>query len=137
MSAKEETGVKKLVSVLATSTPVTGTREEAVEAAESIETVKAVETAKVGKDDEESKEEYPNLIRVPCIRYPITFRKKSVSMSALLDSSSEVNAIHPFFAQKLRISIRPTDVGAQKIDGTMLDTFGMVVSAFSVTDKAN
>ena len=29
------------------------------------------------------------------------------------------------------------DVGAQKIDGTTLDTYGMVVTAFLVTDKAN
>ena len=113
---------KKLVSVLATSTPVTETREEATE---------------VGKGGAESKGEYPSLARVPCIRYPITFRKKSVSMSALLDSGSEVNAIHPTLAQKLGLPVRPTNVGAQKIDGTMLDTFGMMVTAFSVTDKAN
>ena len=31
----------------------------------------------------------------------------------------------------------PFDVGAQKIDGTTRDTYGMVVAAFSVTDKAN
>ena len=27
------------------------------------------------------------------------------------------------------------DVGAQKIDGTILDTYGIVVTVFSVTDK--
>ena len=31
----------------------------------------------------------------------------------------------------------PFDVGAQKIDGTTLDTYEIVVAAFSVTDKAN
>ena len=31
----------------------------------------------------------------------------------------------------------PFDVGAQKIDGSTLDTYGMIVAAFSVTDKAN
>ena len=42
------------MSVLATSTPVIETREEAV---------KAVETAKAGKDGEESEGEYPeNLV---------------------------------------------------------------------------
>ena len=41
--------VKKLVSVLAISTPMIGTREE------------MVETAEVGKDGDESKGEYPNL----------------------------------------------------------------------------
>ena len=29
------------------------------------------------------------------------------------------------------------DVGAQKIDGTTLDTYGMVVAAFLMTDKVN
>ena len=58
-------------------------------------------------------------------------------MSALLDSGSEVNAIHPTLVWKLGLPVRPPDVRALKIDGTMLDTFGMVVTAFSVTDKAN
>ena len=117
--------IKKLVSVSATSTPVTETREE------------EVGTAEAGKDGEENEGEYRNLTRVPCIRYPVTFRKKSVSMSALLDSGSEVNAIHPTLARKLGLPIRPTDVGAQKIDGTILDNFEMVVTAFSMTEKAN
>ena len=108
--------------------PVIETRGEAVE---------TTETAEKGKDGKKSKGEYPNLTRVPCIRYPITFRKKSVPVSALLDSGSEVNAIHPTFARELGLSIRTTDVRAQKIDNTMLDTFGSVVAAFLVTDKAN
>ena len=119
------------MSVSAIFTPVIGTREEEVKVAESVGTVE------ISKDNEKSEGEYPNLARVPCIRYPITFRKKSVSMSALLDSESEVNAIYPTFARKLGLPIRSTDVGAQKIDRIMLDTFAMVVSAFSVTDKAN
>ena len=119
------------MSVSATSTPVTGTR------AETIETAEAIGTAEVSEDGEESEGECPNLARVPCIRYPITFRKTSVPMSALLDSGSEVNAIHPTLVRKLGLPVRPTDVRAQKIDGTMLDTFGMVVTAFLVTDKAN
>ena len=58
-------------------------------------------------------------------------------MLALFDSSSEVNAIYTTFTRKLRLPIRPTDIGAQKIDSTMLDTFEMVVSAFSMMYKAN
>ena len=123
--------VKKLVLVSATSTPVTGTR------AETVETAEAVETAEVGEDGNESEGEYPNPTQVPCIRYPITFRKKSLRVLALLDSGSEVNAIHPTFARELGLPIKTMDVGAQKIDGTMLNPFGMVVIAFSVTDKAN
>ena len=99
---------KKLVSVSATSTSVTGAREEALE-------------------------------RVPCIHYPVQFKKDTskAQVQALIDSGSEVNAIHPTFAKQLGLPIRPTDVGAQKIDGTTLDTHGMVVAAFSVEDKAN
>ena len=102
-----------------------------------VEIVKAGETTKIGKNSKESEGEYPNLAQVPCIWYPIISRKKSVSVSALLDLGNKVNAIYPTLAQELGLSIRPTDVGAQKIDGTMLDIFGMVVTAFSVTDKTN
>ena len=98
---------KKLVSVSATSTSVTGAREEALE-------------------------------RVPCIHYPVQFKDTDKApVQALINSGSEVNAVHPFFAKQLGLPIRSTDVGAQKIDGTMLDTHGMVVAAFSVVDKAN
>ena len=45
--------------------------------------------------------------------------------------------MHPSFAKQLGLSIRLTDVGAQKIDGTTLNTHGMVIAAFSVVDKAN
>ena len=84
--------VKKLVSGSTTTILVTRTREETVEIAG------AVEDAKVIKDGKESKGEYPNLARVSYIQYPITFRKKSVSVSMLLDSGSEINAIHPNLA---------------------------------------
>ena len=73
------------MTVLATSTPVTVAREEEVD-----ENLGA------------------NLARVLCIRYPINFGKKSVS--ALLDSGSEVNAVHPAFAKELGLPIRPIDV---------------------------
>ena len=101
------------MSVSATFMLVTGTRAETVETAEAIETAKAVGTAEVGEDGNESECECLNLTRVPCIWYPITFRKESMPMSALLDSGSEVNAIHLTFAWKLGLPIRTTDVGAQ------------------------
>ena len=103
---------KKLVTVLATSTPVT-----------------------VAKEEEVSEHLEANLARVPCIHFPINFGKKPVS--ALLDSGSEVNAVYLAFAKKLHLPIRPTDVEPQKNDGITLETFKMVVGAFSVKDKAN
>ncbi len=72
------------------------------------------------------------LERVPCIRYPVTFKDET---EALLDSGSEVNAMSRAFALQLGLKIRKTNVGAQKIDGTTLETYGMVVSTFSVSDK--
>ncbi len=71
------------------------------------------------------------LERVPCIRYPVTFKDQDW-IEALLDSESEVNAMSQAFAQQLGLKIRKTNVGAQKIDGTTLETYGMVVSTFSV-----
>ena len=79
---------KKLLLISATFTPVTETRKEVIETAE---------TAGEGKDGEESKGEYPNFARVPCIQYPITFRKKFVPILAFFDLGSEVNAIYPHF----------------------------------------
>ena len=132
MSSKSKKGVKKLVSVLATSTAVTKTREK------TIETAKAVETTGAGKDDEKSKGEYPeDFARVLCIWYPINFWKKSVPVSVLIDSGSKVNAIYLTFVKELGLPIRLIDVGAQKIDGTMLNTFEIVVVAFLVMDKSN
>ena len=112
MSSESERGVKKLVTASTTSTPVTVAREEGV-------------GENLGA----------NLMQLPCIRYLINFGKKSVL--ALLDSSSEVNAVHPAFAKELGLPIGPTDVGAQNIDDTMLETYGMVVAAFSMEYKTN
>ena len=102
------------MTVSATSTPIIIAKEKVVE------------------DSENSRS---NLAWVPCIRYPINFGKKSIL--ALFDSGSEVNTVYLTFAKELGLPIRPIDVGAQKIDGTTLDTYRMVVTAFSVIDKAN
>ncbi len=72
------------------------------------------------------------LERVPCIWNPVTFKDQT---EALLDSESEVNVMSQAFAQQLSLMIRKTNVGAQKIDDTTLETYGMVVSTFSVLDK--
>ena len=113
MPLKGETRVKKLVTVSATSTPVTVAREEAVKNGENPRS---------------------NLAQILCIRYSVTFGTKSVL--ALFDSGSKVNAVHPTFSKELSLSIRPIDVKAQKIDGTMLNIYKIVVAAFLVTDKA-
>ena len=59
---------KKLVSVLATSIPLTETREKTIETAKAVEIAKAVETAKAvksaqtGKDGKKNKDVYPEIL---------------------------------------------------------------------------
>ena len=79
------------------------------------------------------------LEHILCIHYLVQFKKDTskAQVQALINSESEVNTIHPTFAKQLGLPIRPTDIGAQKIDGIILDTHGMIVVAFSVVDKAN
>ena len=105
---------KKLVLVLATFTSMTGAKEEALEREKDLE-------------------------QVPCIYYSVQFKKNTskAQVQALINSKSEVNAIHLAFAKQLGLPIRAIDIGAQKIDGIMLDIYGIVVAAFSVEDKAN
>ena len=45
--------------------------------------------------------------------------------------------MHPAFAKRLGFVVRATNVGAQKINGTTFETYGIVIAAFSVTDQAD
>ncbi len=69
---------------------------------------------------------------VLCIWYPVIFINQT---EALLDSGSKVNTMSQAFAQQLGLKFCKTNVGAQKIDITTLETYEMVVSIFSVSDK--
>ena len=53
----------------------------------------------------------------------------------MLDSGSEVNAISSSYAKRLGLKTWKTNIGAQKIDGSTLETFGMVIADFQVEDK--
>ena len=81
----------------------------------------------------DAREEVLVLEHVPCIYYPIWFKKKDVQ--DLIDSGSEVNAMTLVYASKLDLKVYYTDVGAQKIDGPTLKTFGIVLANFQVEDK--
>ena len=77
-------------------------------------------------------EKKKELERIPCIWYSITFKNQT---KALLNLRSEVNAMSQVFAHQLGLTIWKTNVEAQKIDGTTLETYEMVVSTFSMFDK--
>ena len=76
------------------------------------------------------------VVRVLYIYYPVQFQENQGQVRALLDSGSEVNAMSPAYAEKLGLKTRKTNVGAQKIDGSALETFGMVIADFQVEDKS-
>ena len=46
------------------------------------------------------------LKRVPCIWYPVQFKKNQDNTQALIDSGSKVNAMNPAYAKKLGLRVR-------------------------------
>ena len=75
------------------------------------------------------------LARIPCIHYPLCFQKDTAEVKALLDFASEFNTMTPAYASKVGLQICHNNVGAQKIDGFTLKTFGMVLASLQVEDK--
>ena len=73
------------------------------------------------------------VVRVPCIHYPVWFQEEQIR--ALLDSSSKVNVINLAYAKMLGLKTQKTTVGAQIIDSSALETFGMVIADFQMEDK--
>ena len=48
---------------------------------------------------------------------------------------SEINAMNLAYAKRLGLKTWKTNVGAQKIDGSALKIFGMVIANFQMKDK--
>ena len=46
-----------------------------------------------------------------------------------------MNAIHPIYITKLGFCTRKIDIGIEKIDGSYLNTFGIVLADYSVKNK--
>ena len=76
------------------------------------------------------------LNKVACIYYLVKFSKdKDKDVLALLDSGSEVNAITLAYMAHLGLKVKVTDIGAEKIVGSLLGTYGIVIAAFQFVDK--
>ena len=75
------------------------------------------------------------LDRISCIYHPVQFKKDTAEVRTLIDLGNKVNAMAPAYAKKLDLRVRKTDVGTQKIDGSTLETYGMVIAGFQVQDK--
>ena len=69
------------------------------------------------------------------IHYSVQFQEEQIR--ALLDNDSEVNAMSPAYAKRLSLKTQKTNVRAQKIDGSALEIFGMVIADFQVEDKGD
>ena len=81
------------------------------------------------------------VVRVSCIYYPVQFQENQgqgsqKQVKALLNSGSMVNVISPIHVEKLGLKTWNTIVGALKIDGSALETFGMMIADFQVEDKS-
>ena len=93
---------KKLVLVLATSTSIT----------------------------EANKKDVFVLDWVSCICYLIPFKKNKIW--ALINSDNKVNNITLGYTLKLGLKIRLTNVRAQKINGSTLEMFEIVLTSFQI-----
>lgn len=78
------------------------------------------------------------LQHILCIRYSIQFsgQKDQVhTVKALLNSGSKVNAMTLVYAAKLGLTTQKTIVGAQKINGLVLETYSIVSVRFWLQDS--
>lgn len=76
------------------------------------------------------------LDKVPYIQYLIWFQKGGKKVTrALINSDSELNAMILAYPKQLGIQIRPINVRAQKINGSSVETFRIVIAGFKVIDK--
>ena len=77
------------------------------------------------------------VVRVPCIHYPVWFQESQGQIRALLKGGSEVTALSPPYVKRLGLKARKTNIGVQKIDGFALETFEIVIADFQVEDKVD
>ena len=101
---------KKLVLVLATSVPVISSGDE--------------------------------VVRVLYIYYLVQFQidqrqKSQKQVKGLLNSGNKVNVMSPGYTKKLGFKVQETNIGAQKIDDSILETFEMVIVDFQMKDKVS
>lgn len=84
---------------------------------------------------ETSKKDEVALKQILCIYYLLRFWKNTADTKGLIDSDSEVNAITPAYTSKLGFWARYTTVGAQKINGSTLKIFEIVLASLQMEDK--
>lgn len=84
---------------------------------------------------EVSKEKEAALAKILYIYYLLCFQKNINEIQALINFGSKVNVMTPIYTSKLGLQIRQTNVKAQKIDSSTLETLKMVLASFQIEDK--
>lgn len=69
------------------------------------------------------------------IYYPLYFQENQSNIKASINSYSEVNAMAPSYTAKLGLKVWLIDVRAQKIDGSILKPFEMILTIFYVNNR--
>lgn len=77
------------------------------------------------------------LKHILCIYYLLCFKKNQAKIQALLNFNTEINTMTPAYMANLGLKIRPTNVRAQKIDGSIFNPFGMALASLKVNDNCN
>ena len=71
---------------------------------------------------------------VPCICYPIQFKKNEFQIQALINSDGEINVITLGHASKLGLKIYFTDVKARKIKSSTFKILEIILTSLQVKD---
>lgn len=69
------------------------------------------------------------------IHHLLRLKKNQAKIQALLDPDNKVIVITPAYTARLGLKVWPTNVGAQKIDGSTLKKFRIVLTNFQVSNK--
>lgn len=76
------------------------------------------------------------LARILYIYYLLRFQKNNQNnVWALINSGSEINAMTPAYVSKLGFWVCYTNIGVEKIDGSIFETFRIVIASFQVKDS--
>ena len=72
---------------------------------------------------------------ISSIQYLMKFKKDYTEVQALVNSSTKINAMTLAYTAKLELHVYPTDNGTQKIDRSILLTYGIVLANFQMKNK--
>lgn len=64
------------------------------------------------------------------IYFSVWFKKDITEVQTLINSGSEVNTMVPVYTKKLGLRMQKTNIEALKINGSILETYSIVIAGF-------